>query len=152
MRQLVIASLLLAAPVIAVAAPADVAPSEARATGWKVRAVAPHGAQVGKRAELEIFVEAESGYHLNDDYPINFKPTGTKAARFDAPRIEKSAAVLSACPTDATHKCGARMPVAFVATAAGSAQLGGTLAFSACNDAQCLIQKVVVSTPVSIER
>ena len=150
MRALLLASLLLGAP--ALAAPPEVAPSEAKATGWKVRAVAPRGAHVGVRAELEIFVEAQGGYHLNDDYPINFKPTGTQAARFDAPRIDRSAATLSTCARDATHKCTARMPVAFVATVAGPAQLGGTLAFSACSDAQCLIQKVVVSAPISIEK
>ncbi len=145
MRAALLASLLVAAPALA-----DAPPSEAKATGWKVRAVAPHEAHVGKRAELEIVVEALAGYHLNDEYPIHFKPAGAPAALFDAPRIDKAAATLSACAHDAAHHCGAKMPVGFVATSAGLAQLGGTLAFSACSDAQCLIQKVEVSTRVAI--
>ena len=148
MRAVLLSALLWAAPALAEPSP----PAEAKATGWRVRAVAPRQAHVGQRAELEILVEAQAGYHLNDDYPMNFRPTGSDTARFDAPRVDRGAATLSACTSDTTHMCSARMPVAFVAGAAGQTQLGGTLAFSACSDAQCLIQKVQVSTRVSVVR
>jgi hypothetical protein len=120
-------------------------------TGWRVQVSAPKTAKVGAHGLMEVTVETRAGYHLNDDYPLNFKPAGTAQVTFDAAKIEKANATLSPC-NGGEHACRAKVPVGFSAKTDGTLKLTGTLAFSACNDANCLIEKIPVSADVIVTR
>ena len=126
-------------------------PAEVQAPAWVVRASAPRALQVGERAQLEVLVEARAGYHLNEDYPINFRPTPTEQTAFERVRIDrKDGIIVERCKAEPSLSCRARAPVAFMPEVGGSARVGGTLAFSACDASQCLIEKVQVAATVEV--
>lgn len=97
---------------------------------------------------LELVVETRAGYHLNDDYPLHFTPVVSDHVRFEKPRIDRDAMTLAQCTPPNEHLCRASIPVAFSADGRGWTQLGGVVAFSACDADQCLIEKVSLSTKV----
>ena len=73
--------------------------------GWKVKVDAPKADQ----SKLEVTVEARGGFHLNDDYPINFQVAPQDGVEYERARVDKSAATLAPCK-DGEHACAARLP------------------------------------------
>jgi hypothetical protein len=115
------------------------APAEVVRPAYRVRIDAKHAGL------LEVSVQATSGFHLNDDYPIHFVPSAVPGIKWKKARIEKAdGIVLEACASERDHACLATVPVGYSGTAA---KLGGTLAFSACDAERCLIEKVAVALP-----
>jgi hypothetical protein len=115
---------------------------------YAVRAVSAV-ARVGEPAQFEVTVEIHAGYHLNDEYPIHFTPAPTPNVRFGKARYDGMKR--SGC-SEAGHDCRASLPIDFTAQTPGALHLGGELAFSACSDAQCLIEKINVAAPVTVSR
>jgi hypothetical protein len=134
-----------------VAAPAKPAADPLQAEGWKVSVAGPKSGKVGTSGKLEVSVEARGGYHINDDYPLHFDATPQESVKYAALRVDKAAATLSPCKSG-EHACRAKVPVAFTPSAEGTAHVAGTLAFSACDDAHCLIEKVPVALDVAVTK
>jgi hypothetical protein len=130
--------------------PAPVAPAasdHADGKGWAVRAkvvVPPRHSQL---ARLEVRITTQGAFHLNDDYPTNLVPGTADGVRFIKQRFDRKDAVFSACDKDPDHRCGLLLAAPFTAPNAGRA--GGVIAFSACDDDQCVIEKVALSVPFS---
>jgi hypothetical protein len=84
----------------------------------------------GDKQRIEI--EARAGFHLNAEYPANFKPQ-------DGGRIELNDIMEKLpCPGDPSHNCAASACVP---------RVDGVVAFSICSKDTCLIEKVPVRTP-----
>ena len=91
---------------------------------------------------LQLEVTIKAGFHLNDDYPINFKPDSGGA------KVEKKQMTLVACAGHPENSCGVKSPVARPAKKRRIAR--GTVAFAACNADVCLVKKVPLA--VRVER
>ncbi len=127
--------------------------SRSRAEGveWVVigRPVGP--AVRGSKAQLEVEVTTRAGFHLNDDYPLNFRSKASSSAAFARPRIDRNDGIIfERCRADTAHSCIARIPVTFTPKVLGAVEVGGTVAFSACNPDRCIIKKVDLTVPVQI--
>ena len=153
MRPFISAPILLLL-LLASLASADVVtpPARAEAAAWVVTAKSPARVVIGQPAVLEISLEARAGHHLNDDYPINFRPASAAVARFDKARFDRQDGLVTVPCASEPHACGVRLPVSYMPIAAGSARLGGTLAFSVCNEEHCLIEKIDVAAAVEVAR
>jgi hypothetical protein len=137
-----------AAPVVPPAPaepPPPAASDHADGKGWSVRAKVVVAQQRSQPARLEVRVTTLGAFHLNDDYPTNFVPAAADGIRFTKTRFDRKDAVFSACDKDPDHRCGMLLAAPFVARGAGRA--AGVVAFSACDDDQCLIEKVALSVP-----
>jgi hypothetical protein len=117
---------------------------------YSVRAAAA-STRVGQPANVVVTVETRVGYHLNDEYPIHFTPQASANVKFDKARYDREGGKRVAC-AEGGHACRASLLVDFIAGAPGQVSVGGTLAFSACSDAQCLIEKIDIAAPVSVAR
>ncbi len=96
-----------------------------------------------KGTQLQIDVSVKKGFHLNDDYPINFKPD------FAGPKVDKKQMTVVACAGHPEARCGVKIPVPVPAALKGQT-VTGTLAFAACDANVCLIKKVPLA--VRVER
>jgi hypothetical protein len=90
---------------------------------------------------LQVEVTIKPGFHLNDDYPINFKPD------FAGPKVDKKQMAFTPCKGHPEHQCAVKIPIPYPAA---KGMLGGTVAFAACDPDICLIKKVPLS--VRVER
>ena len=143
-------SILFAATLLTSAALAEPAPDHVDHKIYTVR-ISSTAARVGQQAQVDVTLEIRTGYHLNDDYPIHFTPDATANVKFAKARYDRDGMKHRVC-FEGGHECGASVPVAFTADVAGATRIGGTLAFSACSDAQCLIEKIAVAAPISVAR
>ncbi|GEM_PF-2941813 len=96
-----------------------------------------------KGSQLLIEVSVKAGFHLNDDYPINFKPD------FEGPKVDKKAMTIVPCLGHPEGRCGVKIPVPVPPSLKGQL-VSGTLAFAACDADVCLIKKVPLA--VRVER
>ncbi len=143
-------SALVVAMLLASAALAEPAPDHVDHKIYSVR-ISSTAARVGQPAQVDVTVEIRTGYHLNDDYPIRFTPDVSPNVKFAQGRYLRDVTKPHVC-AEGGHECGASVPVHFTADVAGATRIGGTLAFSACSDAQCLIEKIAVAAPISVAR
>jgi hypothetical protein len=105
----------------------------------------------GSKAQLQVEVTTRAGFHLNDDYPLNFRSKASPSADFARPRIDRTDGIIfERCGTDTVHSCIARIPIIFTPKVVGAVEVGGTVAFSACNPDRCIIKKVDLTVPVQI--
>lgn len=147
MRALVPIALvaLLAAPL-----PASSQGSDAAASAWTVSARAEPAA-LGKPAALGVRLVARDGFHINEEYPLNFRPATSAMVDFTKPRFDKEdGLVLEPCAAEGKDACSARLPVTFTAKASGTLTVAGTLNFSVCNPEKCLIEQVALAVPVDV--
>ena len=86
-----------------------------------------------------INVTIKPGFHLNDDYPITFKPD------FAGPKVEKNQMEIAECAGHPKTHCAMKISVPMPQK---GQTLGGTLAFAACDADTCLIKKVPLSVRV----
>lgn len=124
-------------------------PSKAEGVEWVVMGRLVGRAVRGSNARLEVVVTTRAGYHLNDDYPLNFRPKASASAAFERPRVDRADGMaFERCERDAAHSCTARIPVTFTPKVVGAVEVGGTVAFSACDPDRCIIKKVDLTVPV----
>lgn len=88
-----------------------------------------------------IAITVAKGFHLNDDYPINFVPAASKDVTYAAKKVTKAEMALTACADHAEQKCAATVPVAFK----GKGEVSGQLAFAVCDPEICLIKKATLT-------
>jgi hypothetical protein len=102
-------------------------------------------------ATLDVELVARGGFHVNEEYPLNFQPAPSAAADFAKPRFDRAdGLVLEPCAAGAREACRARLPIAFTPRTAGAVSVGGTLSFSVCSAEKCLIRKVDLAVPVEV--
>lgn len=135
------------APPVAPQPPKPASPYEGE--GWRVKVEAPKSVMAGQKSGLDVSVEARGGFHLNDDYPINFQATMRDGVDYERTRVDKAAATLSPCK-DGEHACAAKLPLSFVAKTEGAQKIGGTFAFAVCDETKCVIEKVPVAVDVAV--
>lgn len=100
--------------------------------------------KIGAEGAIEVTLASKGAYHVNDKYPIKWKaaeppPDGVT---FPKPVLRKEDGVVT--QTNASFK------VPFVASKAGKTTLVGTLSFSVCSDANCLMDKVELALDVDV--
>lgn len=109
---------------------------------------APLRANVPARFVVEI--ATRSGFHLNDDYPIHFTPAPARHVTHRRARVDKEHGITTTpCGAEPTHACAATIPFEVVASRT-PVTVAGEVAFSACDAEQCLIEKIDVTTLVSV--
>src|SRR5687768_116895 len=74
---------------------------------------------------LQVEITTKPGFHLNDEYPINFKPD------FAGPKVDKKQMTFTPCKGHREHQCAVKIPVPIPAGSKGL--VGGTVAFAACD-------------------
>jgi len=141
-------ALLLA--ILAASASPD-APSHAEKAEWTVDARPAAKVVRGSAGKITLEIAARAGFHINDEYPLRFQPAESPGVSFPKTRFDRADGLeVQACTSDASHHCQGRLPITFTASGAGPVRVGGTLAFGVCDENRCLIEKVVVSTPVEV--
>jgi hypothetical protein len=93
----------------------------------------------------EVRVEAKGEYHINDKYPYRFKledppPQGIK---YPKPVVGKEDGTMD------ERKVVLRVP--FVSESTGEKKVAGTLSFSVCSAANCLMDKQTLALTVKVE-
>jgi hypothetical protein len=139
------------APAAAAAAPAGPAEARSRAEGehWTAALEASGPVRAGEPAEGRVRVTARGGYHVNEEYPMSFRPAGGAGARFSGERVALAPREKTACGGGVEGACEVTAPLAFVPEAPGEVRIAGTLAFSVCTAERCLIEKAPLAVSVA---
>ena len=147
-RRSVIALLLVAAGLLRPTM-ASCQPARAEAAEWTAAVEAARGVR-GEPGTALITLTARGGFHVNEEYPLNFRPATVPALGLAKTRYAKAdGLVLEPC-ADGKDACTAMLPVAFAPTAAGMLTMSGTLSFSVCNPEKCLIEKTELGVPIDV--
>ncbi len=147
MTGLVLAMVLCGPP----KAPPRVPASHAESAAWVLDAKVAGPARLDQPAALLIQVDARAGYHVNADYPHNFRPT--TGGEFERQRLDVGEGVaLAPCSEDKAQMCHATVKAKFTPRSVGSLLVGGTFAFSTCNEEHCLIDKIDVVVGVDVAK
>jgi hypothetical protein len=105
----------------------------------------------GERGAAVITLTARDGFHVNEEYPLSFRPAAVPELGLDKERYGKvDGLVLEPCEAGGKDACTAKLPVAFTPTASGTLTLAGTLAFSVCNPEKCLIEQAELGVPIDV--
>ncbi len=102
-------------------------------------------AKAGQDSSVEITIEAKGDYHINAKYPLKFKvkdpaPAGVSFAK----------AVIKREDGKFEDKKGS-LPVSFRAEKSGKTTIEGTLSFSVCSDANCVMDKIELAVDVDVK-
>jgi len=145
MTALALALLLGGAP--AKAAPAPHVENE----NWVIDARVEPAPKQGQPSTLLVQLDTRNGFHLNEDYPINFKADAETG--FEKAKASKGDGVELA-PGDAKgeEKHRALVRLRFNPRAPGQALVGGVFAFSSCSAERCLIDKIEVRVQVDVTK
>jgi len=124
-----------AAPPAPPSAAAEAAPFQA-----KLEPAAKY--EAGKPGSFNVVVDAKEGWHINPDYPYKF------TIKDDVPGVDFPSMVV----TDVKRtESQATMTIPFTPKDAGSKKIEGTCALSVCKAERCALEKVTLSTTVSVE-
>jgi hypothetical protein len=103
-------------------------------------------ASLASAGTLQIDVKARAGFHLNEEYPLNFRPKVSEGVKFARARFDRGDGMtFQPCSPDAGHACAVRVPASFARQGKTAETVDGTLAFSACSEERCIIQKVDIT-------
>lgn len=106
---------------------------------------------VGTESWAALTVKATSGFHVNPEYPVTFKPEGSEAVKFSSERVQLTAGTKTPCAEKAEDACTVEFPLPVTPEKAGPGKLAGVLAFSVCSAEKCLIEKVPLSLAISAQ-
>lgn len=127
-----------------VAAPQPAAPKVENDT-YLVELKAPAACAPTKECVADVNIVPKGGYHINDTYPYKFK------AQDPAPEgVAYSRAVLQRSDGN-FEKTKGGFKVAFTPAKAGKLTVKGTLFFSVCSEANCVMDKQELETPVEVK-
>ncbi len=108
-------------------------------------------ARKGADAAFDVKLEARGTFHVNADYPTSFRVNAAGPVRYPKAKIDKASGLTNEpCSKKPDDACAVKARVPFVADTAGDHTVGGVLAFSVCDDEQCLIEKVPITLAVSV--
>lgn len=94
---------------------------------------APGAVVAGKESIFKVILAAQSGYKVNDEYPLKFQFSETEHVRPAKPTVRKEDAKL--------EKQRAEMPLPVTIESKGKHKVSGKLSFSVCTEERCLIEK-----------
>jgi hypothetical protein len=144
----------LLAGILALALAADAPPtkpvgSRAEGEAYQVSLVPPPSAKPGAAATVRVVVAARGPYHVNRDYPTNFRVDKGSTAVFSGEKVPLGeGAERTPCKDFPGEACALSAPLPFRAAASGETRIAGVVAFSVCNADRCLIEKVPVAVVV----
>lgn len=110
---------------------------------------APYAA--GQPASAVITIAAKSGFHVNPEYPMAFKPQGHAGVQFAEERLKLTWGPKTPCAAKAEDACAVEVPLSMTPQKAGPAVVAGVVAFSVCNPEHCLIEKVPLSLAIDVQ-
>jgi hypothetical protein len=127
-------------------AKAEAPPAPAAASSYKEEAfhltlTAPESVIAGKATELKVTLTAQSGYKVNDEYPIKFQFADAEGIVPAKQIVRKDDAKL--------EKKTAEIPLSVTIKTAGKHTISGKLSFSVCTEERCLIEKRDLSLDVN---
>ena len=117
---------------------------------YRLELRAPPAIAPGASGALEVRVVAGGGFHLNEDYPVSFKPDPGPIAFAQEKFDLKATGKRTRCAGSDHEDCTLEGQVGFTAPAAGTHRAAGILAFSVCTKEQCLIEKQAVAADVEV--
>jgi hypothetical protein len=88
---------------------------------------------VGRTGRAEVTLLAKIPYHVNQEYPIDFRLRESPGIKYARVAITKDFAQV--------EPMRALFPIEFTAEHAGHTKIAGTLKFSVCNNQRCLVEK-----------
>jgi len=123
----------------------SVAKSKFDADSYTVEMKAAGPYKAGKEGKVEVILVPKGSYHVNDKYPHSFTtpdspPEGMKYTK----------AKLAKADGTFTNTRGS-FSVGFIAAKAGKQKVQGTLKFSVCSDANCVMDKVELDVEVDVK-
>ena len=133
------------------AAPAPEAGDPADSDEYSVSLAPRADYAVGQPADATIRIAAKSGFHVNPDYPVAFKPSASEGVRFAGERVRLENGQKTPCEAKAEDSCRVDFALPFTTDTAGTAKAAGVLAFSVCSDDKCLIKKVPLTAMLTVK-
>lgn len=106
---------------------------------------------VGAESSAALTVKATSGFHVNPEYPVTFKPEGFEAVKFDGERVQLSPGTRTPCAEKAEDACTVEFPLPVTPEKAGAGKVAGVFAFSVCSAQKCLIEKVPLTLAITVD-
>ena len=102
-------------------------------------------AKAGQESSIEINLTTKGDYHINKQYPYKFKLTEPlpDGVTFPKPTLMRA--------DGAFEEKRASFKVPFVAAKAGKATVAGTLSFSVCSEANCIMDKQNIDVDVDVK-
>ncbi|HSN90794.1 MAG TPA: hypothetical protein VLS93_06170 [Anaeromyxobacteraceae bacterium] len=94
-------------------------------------------------------ITARGGYHVNEEYPMSFRPAADAAAVFPAERLAPAPRSRTPCGGGVAGACEVSAAIPFRVQAPGEVRLAGTLAFSVCTAERCLVEKAPLAISVA---
>ena len=117
---------------------------------WAVALEAPGFLRAGQPSEARLRVTARGGYHVNEEYPMSFRPADGATAALVGERVTLAARGRGPCGAGVEGACDVTAALPFVPEAPGQVRLAGTLAFSVCTAERCLIEKVPLAISAAV--
>jgi len=122
---------------------AEAADSKIEQPAYTVAWLAPGPYMKDKEQASEIVIEAKAGYHVNQEFPLQFKPVeGADGISYKGPIGRENAKI---------QEAKAVVTVAFTPTRTGKVKLAGTLTFSVCSDQTCLREKKNLEVAANVQ-
>jgi len=116
---------------------------------WVMDATVEGKLKLDQPATLQVQVVARAGFHINEEYPNNFKTDN--GGDFERTKANVGDGItLSPCADDASKKCTATVRLKFTPRGSGSMLLGGIFALGTCDKDHCLIDKIPVMVQVDV--
>ena len=151
-RQVSLLALLLAACTKeATPPPAPPAEKKTEEKNYELSMTSPALKAGQESSAATITVTAISGFHVNPEYPVSFRPEGSEAVKFSGERVALTAATKTPCAAKAEDSCKVEFPLPLTPEKAGAGKVAGIVAFSVCSEDKCLIEKVPLSLALKVE-
>ena len=101
----------------------------------------PGSGQVGESVEVVIHLQAQSGYKVNQEYPIKFTFDASESVNAEMPVLKKEQGKVVKNEAELRGKVKLGK--------AGPQVIGGKLSFSVCTEERCLIEKRDLALPIT---
>lgn len=106
---------------------------------------------IGKEAVATVSIAAKSGFHVNPDYPVSFKPSSTEGVKYSGERVQLiNITKKTPCKDKAEDNCAVEIALPVTPEAKGVAKIEGVLSFSVCSDEKCLTPKQTLALAVEV--
>ncbi|PZR07046.1 MAG: hypothetical protein DI536_28735 [Archangium gephyra] len=126
-------------------------PPPSAGTEFEVAIAAAPPYVVGKESIATVSIAAKSGFHVNPDYPVSFKPSSTEGVKYAGERVQLSNVTKKTpCKDKEEDNCAVEIALPLTPEAKGVAKIEGVLSFSVCSDEKCLTPKQTLVLAVEV--
>lgn len=120
-----------------------VAVAKVEADGYVAELVVGSDYKAGAKSTYVVTLKARNGFHVNAQFPVRFKADASDDVAYTKSVLKRE---------DGTfNEAEGTFTVEFVASKTGAHPVGGTLSLSVCNDANCLMEKVALSSSIDVK-